>query len=609
MNQSAKLIAKNATFQAFVNSYIREVDCAVTWVEREEWLKDHHTSVTLEGEYLIVIVLPLQNISYVIEVEYKSIIGRQVIKLPLKYCPISKQWNKEDRVTVMISCIQELHLIVRGEDCPDIVVSHYDELIVRLIESYHMMTTYIEHEMKKESLNEENCSFIGTEQSLLFGHWLHPTPKSRQGMASWQHHSYAPELNGMFQLHYFQVASNFVRESSILNLSASELIIQSLQEVDPQIRIEKGSCIIPMHPLQSQWLLQQDYVKEAIDNKSITYLGARGPHYTATSSLRTVYNEEMNFMYKFSIPVKVTNSLRMNKISELKAGVIMAKLLRNIPFLSQYPLFKIIEDPAFITVDFPDHKESGFEVIIRSNFFTSGKNQGISSIASIVQDPLPNQNSHLANLIFKIALFESRSIELVSLDWFEKYWNCAIDPLIRLYDEYGIALEAHQQNSILDISTSYPEGYYFRDNQGYYLSKSYEKELRFIEPALSSTPELFYDNSIIEDRFTYYLFMNQLFSVIYRFGADQLIEEEKLIRLVVSKLRKLETELRGIGKEFISNILSKEKLAYKANLLTRFHDVDELSADLEQAIYTKVSNPFLLYKKEEEYDQAISLIY
>lgn len=48
----------------------------------------------------------------------------------------------------------------------------------------------------------------------------------------------------------------------------------------------------------------------------------------------------------------------------------------------------------------------------------------------------------------------------------------------------------------------------------------------------------------------------------------------------------------GAGRLFINDLLVKTELAFKANLLTRFHDVDELAEELEQAVYVKVQNPF-----------------
>ncbi|MGQ0417266.1 IucA/IucC family protein, partial [Bacillus sp. HC-TM] len=36
----------------------------------------------------------------------------------------------------------------------------------------------------------------------------------------------------------------------------------------------------------------------------------------ATSSLRTLYHPNSKYMLKFSFPVKVTNSMRINKLKE-----------------------------------------------------------------------------------------------------------------------------------------------------------------------------------------------------------------------------------------------------------------------------------------------------
>ena len=71
----------------------------------------------------------------------------------------------------------------------------------------------------------------------------------------------------------------------------------------------------------------------------------------------------------------------------------------------------------------------------------------------------------------------------------------------------------------------------------------------------------------------------------------------------------LEGDLVGQGKQFVSSLLNEEKLSYKANLLTRLHDVDELTAKLEQAIYTKIDNPFLPLQKEEKCAKVISYTY
>lgn len=602
MQQVAKQIAENATFQAFMNCYIREVSSG-HWVKKEEWIKEQRLSILITEAHMLELELPMQNTRFAFGVEYKSLVGRHTFGVALKYCTKQKQWLLEDKLTILITLIQELHLMAKADGCSELS-SCFDELILRIIESYQTMANYIEKSLEDKKPNGANDTFIEAEQSLLFGHWLHPTPKSRQGMAIWQQTSFAPELQGSFQLHYFRVDRKIVKESSVLERSASELISQSLTKSQPDFVKSEKDCLIPMHPLQAQWLLQQQYVKKAIAEGLIKYEGALGAFYTATSSIRTVYSSNEEMMYKFSIPVKITNSLRVNRTHELKAGIVMARLMNKIDFLQNHSSFQMIDDPAYMTVEFPNQTESGFEVIFRSNIFPKGHDEGICMIAALVQEPLPKEKSRLCQLIMKLAQSEFRSLESVSLDWFKAYWKCAIESLLRLYDEYGIALEAHQQNSVLNISSGYPTTYYYRDNQGYYLSKTYKEELLSIEPSLHETEELFYEDALIHDRFAYYLFMNQLFPVISRFGADQLVDEKVLLKWSIDQLHLLEKEFTGHGKAFVRNILKQENLAFKANLLTRFHDVDELEAELEQAVYTKIPNPFVLQYEEAEYAAA-----
>ncbi|WP_276524783.1 IucA/IucC family protein, partial [Lysinibacillus fusiformis] len=87
-------------------------------------------------------------------------------------------------------------------------------------------------------------------------------------------------LQGSFLPHYFRVDRKNVKESSVLEKSASELISQSLTTSQPDFVMSEKDCLIPMHPLQAQWLLQQPHVKKALAEGWIKYEGALGSLYT-----------------------------------------------------------------------------------------------------------------------------------------------------------------------------------------------------------------------------------------------------------------------------------------------------------------------------------------
>lgn len=55
--------------------------------------------------------------------------------------------------------------------------------------------------------------------------------------------------------------------------------------------------------------------------------------------------------------------------------------------------------------------------------------------------------------------------------------NISLKPMVWMYLQYGVALEAHQQNSVVQLKDGYPVKYYFRDNQGFYFCNSMKEML------------------------------------------------------------------------------------------------------------------------------------
>ena len=54
------------------------------------------------------------------------------------------------------------------------------------------------------------------------------------------------------------------------------------------------------------------------------------------------------------------------------------------------------------------------------------------------------------------------------------------------------------------------------------------------------------------------------------------------------------TDMNGPATTFIDFVLTSSELSAKANLLTRIHDLDELQAEDEKAVYTRLPNPLAI---------------
>ncbi|WP_283130073.1 IucA/IucC family protein [Enterovibrio norvegicus] len=593
LSQNAKEIADIASFQAFFNCYLKEIDEG-HWYTAKQW-QDADKSMALEAcTWVVETPLAAQSTKLAVTVNYRTLVGCHRFSRAYLFHPSSCKWQEvpfSSVVQLLIETIFSSNVFstfnVQRE-------RNKQELLSRVNESCSLMNAYISQRLDDPKL--VSTGFIDAEQSLLYGHWQHPTPKSRQGMLDYHHAYYAPETKGSFSLHYFSVARRLICQRSALTISAEEIITSSLPISSP---IKEGHLVLPMHPLQAQWLIHQSSVRRLMSEGLVVDLGTQGIDFTATSSVRSLYNANLAWMYKFSLPVKITNSLRVNKRHELDAGVVMATLYRKTGFSEAYPQFKIITDPAYITVVLPEQSETGFEVIIRENPFSEGKDTDVVTIAALTQEALPGETSMLSRFVQTIALRDHTSLSQASIKWFAKYWECSIEPMLKLYDEHGIALEAHQQNSVLQLEEGYPSIYYFRDNQGFYLSNAYRNHLAAMEPESVTVDALYFDDDVICDRFAYYLLINNLFSIVGRLGSDGLVEERILVSFVQQRLLALRNVLTGAGTLFVDQLLSRSSIPAKGNLLTRVHDVDELTVENEQAIYCHIPNPLVMTCLEE----------
>ncbi|MEH6986336.1 IucA/IucC family protein [Cytobacillus firmus] len=568
--------------QSFLNCYLRETQqfqVSENW--KPDW-EEETPSIWLE------VKLAQLNIVIYAAVRHWSLTGGHTFQFPL-LMEVNGRNIPLDYVTLVSLISKELLASAEREGAED-------ELMMRAILSCRNIQRYLqERERDSESLQKTDFTFIEAEQSLLFGHLLHPTPKSKQGMSFEAESAYSPELKGSFQLHFFKADRAIVSQDSAELASAAEIVwelVQNDEGFKEKFSQDPNSVFIPAHPLQVPVLLKDREVQELIHSGQLDYIGPYGMSFEATSSMRTVYNPDFHYMFKFSVPVKITNSLRVNLEKELYRGVEVTRLMQSrlgIKLKELYPAFHIIQDPAFLNI--PLNKEiSGFEVVIRENpFYESDSN--ISLIAGLVQNHGYGGRTRLEAIIHEIAEKENRMTEEVSRDWFEKYLSITLDPLIWLYESYGVALEAHQQNSIVHLDNGYPSTFYYRDNQGYYFSESKAELLAEIIPGVSRKSSTLCSDDVAIERFRYYFFMNHLFGLINGFGTAGLAGEEALLAILKKKLLNHDQKTGGRS-GLLRSLLQLKELPCKANLLTRFYDMDELAGSLEtQSVYTKIPNP------------------
>ncbi|WP_051833998.1 IucA/IucC family protein [Streptomyces sp. NRRL S-646] len=488
------------------------------------------------------------------------------------------------------------------------------DLVGRVADSLRRTVTFIRE--RRERPCDGPDLFLASEQALVLGHPLHPTPKSREGLSEAEARSYSPELRGSFPLHWLAVAPSVLASDSAWTERGRVVPAPRLMArlAEAELTLPDGYAALPLHPWQLREVRQRAETAPLFDSGLLRDLGTHGSPWHPTSSVRTVHRSGSPAMLKLSLGLRITNSRRENLRKELHRGVEVHRLLRSglaQQWQAAHPGFDIVRDPAWLAVDGPDGSPvAGLDVMIRHNPFTPSDN--VSCIAGLVsprpqawtgsnsagavrrpEDGPPPLQSRLATVVTGLAGRTGRPRTAVAVEWFLRYLEQVVRPVLWLDAEAGIALEAHQQNTLLLLdSDGWPVGGRYRDNQGYYFRESRRTQLETRLPGIGDHSDTFVSDEVTDERFAYYLAINNVFGLIGAFGSQRLAEEQLLLAAFRHFLNDVATGPGRLGTSLPSHLLDSPVLRCKANLLTRLHGLDELVGPVDtQSVYVTIANP------------------
>ena len=484
------------------------------------------------------------------------------------------------------------------------------DLVARVGDSVRRTATFISERRAKPAKGSD--LFLTAEQALMLGHPLHPTPKSREGLSESEARLYSPELRGSFPLNWLAVAPSLLATDSAWTergrvVPAAQLTARLAGSGLP---LPDGYTALPLHPWQAREVRHRHEIAALLDAGLLRDLGAQGPPWHPTSSVRTVHRSDAPAMLKLSLGLRITNSRRENLRKELHRGVEVHRLLRSglsTQWQAVHPGFDIVRDPAWLAVDAPDGGPVvGLDVMIRHNPFKPCDDvscvAGLVSLCPVAQTgtaaarPGPDRQplqSRLAEVIMSLAARTGRPRGAVAAEWFLRYLEQVVRPVLWLDSEAGIALEAHQQNTLLLLDDDgWPSGGRYRDNQGYYFRESRRADLDARLPGIGERSDTFVSDEVTDERFAYYLAINNVLGLIGAFGSQRLADEQLLLAAFRRFLGDVASGPARLRTSLPVHLLDSPVLRCKANLLTRLHGLDELVGPVDtQSVYVTIANP------------------
>ncbi|MET7328795.1 IucA/IucC family protein [Nonomuraea sp. NPDC005650] len=382
--------------------------------------------------------------------------------------------------------------------------------------------------------------WLASEQSLVYGHPFHPSPKARGG-DGWLR--YAPEAHARFPVRLLGVREDVLAEGG----DAS--VLDSMGEAP------RGYRLLPAHPWQLE-LLRPAFGAELID------LGP-GPEVLPTSSVRTVYAPGAEACLKFSLDVRITNCVRKNAWYELAGAVELTSRLGPIfkEVANRHPATRWLPEPGYRSAALGTRLHEGLGVIVRQSPWTACS-PGVTPVLAAalaldapVADPLA---------------------------WWRAYVAAVALPVMELYFAYGVVLEPHLQNVLVGLDADgLPAESVFRDLEGTKLVAG-RHDLDGLRPEVAAA--LTYDAERGWARVVYCLLVNHLTEIAATVaGAD-----DGLLRELWRIARDLLAGQAGdLGRPLpLSDLLAGAPLPAKANLGVRWARAADRTAG-----YVPIANP------------------
>ncbi|WP_148862854.1 IucA/IucC family protein [Marinobacter fonticola] len=581
-------LAGQRSMDALLNCYCRDIAAPASELQvappdsGQSWPQALRLKLATGNATALMVQLPELAGALLLAVSRDSLAGSYRFQSAPFYKSPSRGWQVLDLARLARVLLQNLALRF-GQP-------FNGELYQQVLGSREVMRRILSYSQVPADWGQGLTGYRWSEQALSFGHRYHPAPKAREGFSEEDTLQYSPEMGGGFALYYFAIRREDLRSRGLSAGALENLGAPAGLAVPP------GFVALPVHPWQARYLMRQSFVLEAIRSRRIQPLGQGGSIFYPTASVRTLYQPGNAFFYKFSTHVRLTNCVRKNAYYELESAVALSHLLRNRlePLLAGYPGFELMYEPAYVTLDFTEAEDTlrhslmeGFGLILRNSLEPLLEN-GVTPVlaASLFSEDRFDQ-CPVKDAVDTCARAAGLNRRQATIDWFERYLELLMPPVLDALFIHGVVFEPHLQNVVVGLKNGWPAQVFVRDLEGTKLVAGL-----WSEPLPAGLDErvqasIHYSADKGWKRIAYCLLINNLFQAVSYLALDDLDLETDLWRVWRAHLeRYLDRCDSAWAHRVIGGLLRGEPLPNKSNLITRL--LKRADRDSE---YVQVPNP------------------
>ncbi|MGQ4002829.1 rhizoferrin biosynthesis protein FslA [Francisellaceae bacterium CB300] len=459
------------------------------------------------------------------------------------------------------------------------------------------------------SLNKnEQISFL--EQWGAVGHIYHPGSKTRLGLSKFENILYSPEFQAEVDIIFGAIHKNIVHTEIIDNLGTTYQD-WTLNNYPDQYDIwcdelmKKGLdsndyLMIPIHPWQAEHTLPEKH-KCLINCQQLLIIDNCKYTTKPSMSFRTMLpmsSKEGNIEPHIKLPVAIhaTSVMRTVSPESVKTGPRISKVLLDI--LDKEPQIaksmNILADTVGIHTEKACRKDDirQLSAIFRENPEKYlGKNEVASPLASLFVKT-PNDQPLICDILDSINY--KSSIEI--LEYFRTYAKITLTTCLDLYLLYGIALEAHQQNTLVVFEDDFPKKLLIRDLGGMRLHTPSIKEAGITLPKDTFSLTFTDSQPVTRRKLIHACLQSNLGEMILQLSSHYKINEENFWLIVRQEIesRFIALKDRISAEKYCKELSEITEKPWSMKALTRMRLNDRLDCDkddMQGDIYVNLENP------------------
>ncbi|WP_256600485.1 MULTISPECIES: IucA/IucC family protein [unclassified Pseudomonas] len=390
--------------------------------------------------------------------------------------------------------------------------------------STRLKNAYIKNNTRSflAGLRRENAINVSLllEQWGTTGHPWHPNCKTKLGLATSEVIDYSPEFESSFNVLLYAVHRDFMHIESLPDFPdySSELmrwLPGPMHELGRQLEAMALNAhdyiALPVHPWQAEKTLPKLFAAEIRDQLLIvTRITAFIAH--PTMSFRTVLPEASAPAPMVKLPVGLGLTSAQRTVSPRSAcmgprvSALLMKILKSEPGL-QKKLTIVAEHTGlhFRAPGVSDDRARHLSALYRANLSDSLEP---GEIAIPVGSLFAMDHEHQPLLRHWVSLSEGTDTTQAVLQFLDCYLYAALPGILGMYVLYGVAFEAHQQNSLMIMGADgHPSRLLLRDFGDIRIDKTTLHQRGFDLQLEDSEMTLYDDASIVRDKLLHAAFM------------------------------------------------------------------------------------------------------